>query len=62
MEWSAATAEATQALGLVIEVTEGHEHRVRKHERGVSEHDNIHNRLYIQSIIISILKCSIKCV
>ena len=31
MEWSAATAEATQALGLVIEVTKGHEHGVRKH-------------------------------
>ena len=39
MEWSAATAEATQAFGLVIEVTKGHEHGVRKHEHGVRKHE-----------------------
>ena len=33
MEWSAATAEATQAFGLAIEVTQGHEQGVRNHVR-----------------------------
>ena len=45
MEWSAATAEATQAFGLVIEVTQGHEHGVRKHEQGVRKH--VRFNLYI---------------
>ena len=46
MEWSAATAEATQALGLVIEVTKGHEHGVRKHEQGVRKHVRLGRTLH----------------
>ena len=65
MEWSAATAEATQALGLVIEVTKGHEHGVRKHEQGVRKHVRLGRTLVhgqhqpsIQVYIIQLYKYS----
>ena len=55
MEWGAATAEATQAFGLVIEVTQGHEHGVRKHEQGVRKHVRFNLTMYRNTIIQSIL-------
>ena len=59
MEWSAATAEATQALGLVIKVTQGHEQGVCKHVRlgvGWNLSEGSTTELSIQVYIIQVCK------